>query len=340
MAIYHMKTKVVKRSEGRSAVAAASYRSGQELRDRSTERTHDYPRSGEDVSSWIEAPENAPEWVSDREELWNRVEEAETRRDSQVAREVQVGIPKELDRERQEELVSSYVREQFVERGMVADVNLHRADENNPHAHIMLSTREISEEGFGNKNREGNKTEERGRWREGWEQAANRELERAGIRAGTAEYEAYAQRIRDAIVGKEAIEASIDGMSLVDPQGHLLYMNQAHARINGYDRPDELLGQHWSVFYDEAERQRFERTIMPALAKRGQWRGEASGRVGRRCAASVSCGAQASDGAGRGRRGGSSCASGSCGRGRVHGCGRRGACRRGDGSRSACDGVG
>lgn len=170
----------MKRSEGRSAVAAAAYRSGEDLRDESTERSHNYGTREEDITSWIEAPENAPEWAQDRERLWNEVEQSERRKDARVAREVEVGIPKELDREQQEELVSSYVREQFTERGMVADVNLHRADENNPHAHIMLSTREISEEGFGNKNREWNKTEELERWREGWEQAANRELERAG----------------------------------------------------------------------------------------------------------------------------------------------------------------
>lgn len=144
-------------------------------------RTHDYPRSGEDVSSWIEAPENTPEWARDREELWNRVEEAEARRDSQVAREVQVGIPKELDRGQQEELVRSYSREQFAENGMVADVSIHRGDENNPHAHIMLTTRDLEEDGFGKKNRDWNKTQELENWREGWECHANRELERAGF---------------------------------------------------------------------------------------------------------------------------------------------------------------
>lgn len=181
VAIYHMKTKVVKRSEGRSAVAAASYRSGQSLRDRSTERTHDYPRSGGEVSSWIEASEDAPEWAREREELWNRVEEAETRKDSQVAREVQVGIPKELDRDQQDDLVRGYAREHFAESGMVADVSIHRGDENNPHAHIMLTTRDLEEDGFGNKNRDWNKTEQLEQWREGWEQASNRELERAGF---------------------------------------------------------------------------------------------------------------------------------------------------------------
>lgn len=183
MAIYHLTTKVVKRSSGRSAVAAAAYRSGDRLRDETTERDHDYSRreGREEITSWIQAPENAPEWAEDRERLWNQVEHSERRRDAQVAREVETALPKELDREQQEQLVESYVREQFTERGMVADVNLHRADENNPHAHIMLTTREISEEGFGNKNRDWNKGEELGRWREGWERASNRELERAGF---------------------------------------------------------------------------------------------------------------------------------------------------------------
>lgn len=183
MAIYHLSTKVVKRSSGRSAVAAAAYRSGERLRDESTERNHDYSRreGREEITSWIQAPEHAPEWAEDREQLWNQVENSERRRDAQVAREVETALPRELDREQQERLVESYVREQFTERGMVADVNLHRADENNPHAHIMLTTRQITEEGFANKNRDWNKGEELARWREGWEIASNRELERAGF---------------------------------------------------------------------------------------------------------------------------------------------------------------
>ncbi|NEQ24732.1 MAG: response regulator, partial [Microcoleus sp. SIO2G3] len=74
-----------------------------------------------------------------------------------------------------------------------------------------------------------------------------------------------------------AIEASIDGISLLDAQGRFLYMNQAHASIYGYDRPEALIGQSWSLLYDQSERSRFEQEIMPLLMQAGQWRGEAIG---------------------------------------------------------------
>ncbi|MDP9352701.1 MAG: MobA/MobL family protein [Chloroflexota bacterium] len=99
MAIYHLSAQVIGRSSGRSAVAAAAYRSGSELHDERTDLYHDYSRRC-DIDSWIQAPEHAPSWVSDRQDLWNRVEASERRCDSQVARELNVALPEELDRGR------------------------------------------------------------------------------------------------------------------------------------------------------------------------------------------------------------------------------------------------
>jgi len=110
------------------------------------------------------------------------VEASEKRRDAQLCREVEVALPKELSREKQNELVRGFVREQFVSRGMVADVAIHRGDENNPHAHVLLTTREVSPEGFGRKAREWNGREVLEGWRREWAERANRELERAGLR--------------------------------------------------------------------------------------------------------------------------------------------------------------
>jgi len=96
------------------------------------------------------------------------VEASEKRRDAQLCREVEVALPKELSREKQNELVRGFVREQFVSRGMVADVAIHRGDENNPHAHVLLTTREVSPEGFGRKAREWNGREVLEGWRREW----------------------------------------------------------------------------------------------------------------------------------------------------------------------------
>ena len=183
MAIYHYRGQVISRSKGRSSVAAAAYRSGTRLVDRRTGLVHDYTRRRRtEIVPFIEAPEGAPAWARDREELWNRVEEKERRKDSQLAREFDLALPVELSRERQTELVRGYVREQFVGRGMVADVAMHWDKEDNPHAHVMLTMREVLEEGFGAKVREWN---ERGlvrEWRQRWAEHTNERLREAGCR--------------------------------------------------------------------------------------------------------------------------------------------------------------
>jgi Ti-type conjugative transfer relaxase TraA len=119
--------------------------------------------------------------VHDRLALWNAVEAIEKRKDAQLAREVEVGLPVELDHEQQLQLMSDFVKREFVSRGMVADFSIHRDDANNPHAHILLSTRTISKDGFGLKERTWNEREHLMRWREGWEEVSNEHLARAGL---------------------------------------------------------------------------------------------------------------------------------------------------------------
>ena len=153
MAIYHLRASVISRSQGRSATAAIAYRSAERIADRRTGLVFDYAAKAGVEHTEILAPADAPDWVRDRSELWNRVEEAERRRDSQVAREVRVALPSELSHAERVELVRAFAREQFVDRGMVADVALHApgrdGDERNHHAHILLTTRELDAEGFG-----------------------------------------------------------------------------------------------------------------------------------------------------------------------------------------------
>ena len=104
MAIYHNSVSVIKRSAGKSAVAAAAYRSGDKLRDEQTGLVHDYTRkSGVDYSV-ILTPIEA-DWIADREKSWNKVEVTEKRQDAQLAREITVAIPRELTRDNQIELV-------------------------------------------------------------------------------------------------------------------------------------------------------------------------------------------------------------------------------------------
>lgn len=187
MAFYHLSAKMIGRSTGRSSVAAAAYRSGSRLRDERTGRDHDYTRKGGVEHSEIVAPGNAPAWMHDRSALWNAVERVEKRRDAQLAREIELGLPREVAAERRADVVREFVQSEFVGRGMIADFAIHngraRDGGEQPHAHVMLTTRELMGEGFGKKEREWNGADKLEGWRARWAEHVNRELERDGHEA-------------------------------------------------------------------------------------------------------------------------------------------------------------
>lgn len=180
MAIYHLSAKPISRSTGRSATGAAAYRAGETIIDERTGLVFDYGKKRGIDHTEIMAPANAPEWAHDRAKLWNAVEHSEKRKDSQVAREVEVALPIELNLDQQRELVRSFARSQFVDVGMVADVAIHHAKSENPHAHILLTMRDIDSDGFGLKNRSWNDKALLQNWREAWEVHTNQALEMAG----------------------------------------------------------------------------------------------------------------------------------------------------------------
>lgn len=180
MAIFHSSVQVISRGQGKSCMAAAAYRAGEKLYDERQQMNHDYTKKT-DIESEIIAPENSPEWVYNREKLWNEVDRVETRCNSRTARELNIALPIELSKEQQKELAREYVKDAFVSKGMVADVCFHYNDSNNPHFHVMLTTRNINKSGFTTKNREWDNKENATIWREQWANYANKVLERAGI---------------------------------------------------------------------------------------------------------------------------------------------------------------
>lgn len=188
MAIYHFSAKIIGRSQGRSAVASAAYRAAERLHDDQLDRDHDYTAKAGVVHSEILLPEGAaPRW-QDRATLWNEVEAGERQRNSQLAREIEIALPRELGRAEAVRLAQDFVREQFVSRGMVADLNVHWATagdgEAQPHAHVMLTMREVvpGQDGDGERARFGHKVaawNDRGLlvgWRERWAELANARL--------------------------------------------------------------------------------------------------------------------------------------------------------------------
>nr|WP_239479504.1 Ti-type conjugative transfer relaxase TraA [Lichenicola cladoniae] len=180
MAIYHFSAKIISRGGGRSAIAAAAYRATEMLDDHLTSQVHDYTAKQGVAHSEILLPAGAPARFLDRSVLWNEVEAKERRKDSQLARDVEIALPRELSRTEAIALVRDFVSEQFVARGMIADLNVHwgkTADgEKQPHAHVMLTMRSVSEEGFGPKVREWNSTTLLTDWRERWAELANERL--------------------------------------------------------------------------------------------------------------------------------------------------------------------
>ncbi len=180
MAIYHFSAKVISRASGSSAVAAAAYRSASRLHDERLGRDHDFSRKGGVVHSEVLLPDGAPEDLGDREALWNAVETGEIREDAQLAREVEFAIPREMNQAQAIELARDFVRREFVDRGMVADLNVHWDIGSDgmakPHGHVMLSMREVDEQGFGRKVRDWNRTDLLKDWREHWADCVNERL--------------------------------------------------------------------------------------------------------------------------------------------------------------------
>ena len=154
MDFLHTRIKIIRRNAGRSAVAAAAYRSGTQLVNSWDGVTHDYTRKGYVVHSEIMLPENAPDEYMDRSTLWNSVEWAETDRNAQLAREIDIGLPNELTHDQHIGLVRKYVQENFVSKGMCADFSIHDKKTGNPHVHILLTMRPLNEDGtWGQKSR-------------------------------------------------------------------------------------------------------------------------------------------------------------------------------------------
>lgn len=186
VAIYHLSVKAVSRSSGRSAPAAAAYRTGERIVNERDGVTHDYSRRTGVEQSFIVAPPGA-EWAHDRSALWNAAEAAENRKNSLVAREYEVALPAELSAQGRADLARDFAAEIVQRYGVAADVAIHApgkdGDIRNHHAHILTTTRTVGTDGLGPKTRvlDDPKSGEIERVREVWAGLSNRALEREGV---------------------------------------------------------------------------------------------------------------------------------------------------------------
>jgi hypothetical protein len=187
VAIYHLSVKTISRSQGRSATAAAAYRAADSITDERTGEIHDYTRKGGVEYTEIFLPDNAPNWATDRSALWNAAEQSETRKNSTVAREFEIALPSELSEKERQKLAVTFAKEIVERHGVAADIAIHEpsrgGDNRNHHAHILITTRQLSEEGFTKKTREldDRKSGEVERWRERFAELQNESFKKNGI---------------------------------------------------------------------------------------------------------------------------------------------------------------
>ncbi len=201
------------------------------------DRHHDFSNKTGVVHSEVMLPEGAPEEWRDRGKLWNDVEAVEVRKDAQLAREIEFAIPREMSQADGIQLARDFVQKEFVDRGMVADLNVHwdvgPDGLAKPHAHVMLAMREVGSDGFGAKVREWNKTELLTHWREAWAEHVNERLAQLDI---------------DARIDHRSLEAQ--GIDL-EPQNKI---GPAAARMAQEGLVRERLEEHFAIARNNGEK--------------------------------------------------------------------------------------
>ncbi len=228
MAIYHLHAKVIQRSKGKNIIAASAYRRATRLHDQKEERDWDFRAKKDVLYSELMVPENAPTWVQAlaelhqydpskaAEQLWNALNAAEKRIDAQLAREIEFALPIELNEAQSIYLACAFIRDQFVLRGMIADWSLHW-DKGNPHVHVLLTMRALTESGFGRKMLEWNHKALLQTWREKWAEYANfhLHLHQHAVRIDHRSYEAQGIDLIPGIhEGKATREMACRGMDI------------------------------------------------------------------------------------------------------------------------------
>lgn len=202
MASYHLSVKTIKRSAGRSATAAAAYRSASVIACDREGREHDYTAKRGVEACFILAPADAPSWAQDRAALWNAAEARETRSNSVTAREWELALPSEISDAARIDIARAFAQALVDRYGVAADVAIHaphrEGDQRNHHAHILTTTRVLSAEGLTDKTRILDAASTGGpeieAMRGYWAELQNRALERAGQEARVDHRSLEAQR--------------------------------------------------------------------------------------------------------------------------------------------------
>lgn len=180
--MYHLHMKILSMNYGHSAVAASAYRSRCRLLDWQTGIVHNYNHKHDLYQSFILCPPHTPEMLFDREVLWNTIQKIESRKNSQIGREIEISIPKVFSPDLAVSVVSDFSKTMLVNRGLIVDVAFHGMETKNPHAHLLFATRPILNNGlFGSKDRDLYNKDFLFGCRKAWEEFCNRSLDMLGL---------------------------------------------------------------------------------------------------------------------------------------------------------------
>lgn len=193
--MYHLHMKILSMNYGHSAVAASAYRSRCRLLDWQTGIVHNYTHKHDLYQSFILCPPHTPELLFDREVLWNTIQKTESRKNSQIGREIEMSIPKVFSKDLAVSVVSEFSKTMLVSRGLVVDVAFHGMESKNPHAHLLFTTRPVLDNGhFGSKDRDLYKRDFLVGCRKAWEECCNTSLDMLGLSHLHISCESYSSR--------------------------------------------------------------------------------------------------------------------------------------------------
>lgn len=243
MAIFHLEFKIVKRSEGMSSCRKAAYHARCKIIDDRTGNTYDFSHRTDLSHHQILAPVSAPSHIIESSTtLWNEVERVERQKDGQTARHFDVAIPCELINAGKIKLVVEYCQKNFVDKGMIADIAFHDLDGKNPHAHVMLTLKPITAEGFTKKERNWNDKKNVLLWREAWSALTNSYLEASGA----------SERIDHRSIDAQHTEAIESAATTLDIEEKALWL--AKATLTSRPAMERIHRAKWNS--EEAQEQR------------------------------------------------------------------------------------
>ena len=251
MALYRLEMQNVSRSDGVSSVAKAAYRHRSVMIDHRTGEIHGEKSLDRDdlVYAEILRPKNTPDCLHvPSEVLWNIVEKKETRSNSRTAKEFKITLPHELSNEQNIALMKDFLLNHFVDKGIICDFVLHNDKDNkNPHAHVMITTREIKPDGFGKKVREWDEEKTLQQWRKDWAKVQNRHLKNAGLKSRVSHRTLEAQKNIMLDLAKKAEDAK-------DFDKSILYL----AKAIELDRPpmQNMSRKKWRTKEGQEQRKR------------------------------------------------------------------------------------